>query len=669
MILSGTVCIFTDMPGEPEPVYMEELGPGDCAGWVSALSGSKGMRAVAKSEVQGLLVMAPAFLEIARYDPALREEMFSRVRKSEVWRAVLSEMERRTGGITSARDIVDGIFQDCVTRDWPEDEELLEREKDHHIWIAAGGEGLKSGDRWSSADGVLWARLIGLPSDKLTKALAGDVPRPEKESIRSKAGPSERTPSKPSAIETLSTSERGMLGKLPSADPDFPGSGRKSSIWKVLGATLVITAIAGGAAGFWASRQPITEPFAVASTLNFVGERRTIVAGVSGKITEWGLKSGSRIERGTILAIVQPPMDEARAKSLAEGAAAAREQAEFCEAAISGRPFKAQVMPKHLLDLSTDLARLRSEYRVLSAVERGATNDFTLSAGERQRVAAMFNAAREEQVDRVSSAARDAGARREEMREAEAELREAQEELNVQTRAFAGLRAEKSDESKQELAAAQRSLAMLRGIVTKKQEVITRLKKEIAKMGTEVVAAPIAADDAGASIPAIRSDIAKVEEQLQRHVEVLRGDHASKDSELAKLKAAAAPRQIEALQPGLVLEAAPLAIGSIVSTDTVLGRLTTRQNWELECQASGPDLARLRAGQEYSIVSVNPDGSTIRLQERLDLASRAGESPRLRILNSRDDWRDGTPVRIETSVVTGTLLEAWIAELRKTVGM
>lgn len=665
MILSGTVCIFTDMPGEPEPVYMEELGPGDCAGWVTALSGSKGMRAVAKTEVQGLLVMAPAFLEIARYDPALREDMFSRVRKSEVWRAVLSEMERRTGGITSAREIVNSIFSDCVTRDWPEDEEALNTDP-NRIWIAAGGEGLRSGDRWAGADGVLWARLIGLPSDQLTKALAGDVPKPAKEPARPKTN-LQSTPTKADATETSTTAGRAMPEKRPPVVPELREPARRSPLWKILGATLVISAVAATAAGLWASRQPTTEPFAVAGTLTFVGERRTIVAGVSGKITEWGMKSGSRIERGTILAIVQPPMDEAKVKALTEGAALAREHAEFCEGAISGRQLNIQGAPKPLAELATELARLRSDYRVLSAVERGATTDYTLSAAERQRVMAMFNEARDEKVDRVSSAARDVGARREELREAEAELREAQEEVNVQTRAFAGLKAERSDESKQELAAAQRSLAMLRGVAAKKLEVVTRLRKEISKMGADVEEVAEPADKATATIPAIRSDISKVEEQLQRHAEVLRGEHSAKLAELAKIKAEAAPRQIEALQPGLVLEAAPLAVGSVVQLDTVLGRLTTRQGWELECQVSSPEMSRLKIGQEFSVVSHNADGTSVRLQERFQPVGRNGEVPRLRIVSSRDDWRDGTPVRIEASVVTGTLLDLWLAELKNTI--
>ena len=91
MLLEGKVCIFAELPGEPEPVFLEELGPGACVGWISAISGTAGMRAVATTEVTGLLVAAPTFHETARYDPVLKEAIFQHPRKGEVWRAVAAE--------------------------------------------------------------------------------------------------------------------------------------------------------------------------------------------------------------------------------------------------------------------------------------------------------------------------------------------------------------------------------------------------------------------------------------------------------------------------------------------------------------------------------------------------------------------------------------------------
>lgn len=671
MILSGTVWIFTEMAGEPEPVFMEELGAGDCAGWVTAVAKVSGMRAVAKTEVQGLIVMAPAFLEIARYDPALREDMFARVRKGEVWRAVLSEMERRTGGIASAREIVASLFEDCVTKDWPEDEETIATDRER-LWIVAGGEGVKSGDRWGMTDGVLWARLIGLPADKLSKALAGEFPKAP-DSIRILPTPSAAASSlsKLNAPNTSTTAERAVVEKLPPIVPSLPVPGTaapRRSIWKALGVTLAITVVTGSAAAFWASKQPVREPFAMSGSLSFVGERRTIMAGISGKVTEWGLKAGSRIERGSIIAILQPPMDEAKAKALDDAVTLARTQADFCEGALAGRPLRMAGGEKYLLDLATELYRLRSEHRVLSAVERGVTNDYTLTAEERQRVNARFASARAEQVDRMSSAARDTGARREELRDAEAELREAQEELNVQVKAYADIGNQKGDEAKQERAAAQRTLGLMRRTVGVKQDVVTRLRKEIAGMSAQEEPAPEPSQEATSSLPGINADMVKVEEQLRRYAETLRRDETTNQAALKKLRADSAPRQIEALQPGLVLEAAPLTIGSIVQSDTVLGRLTTRQGWEVECQIKDADLARLKDGQEFSVITVNADGTTSRLAESLSVVSRAEERPRLKLLSSRDDWRDGTPIRIETTVVTGTLLDSWLEQIRWATG-
>lgn len=672
MILTGTVVVFAEMPGEPDAVFMEELGPGDCAGWVAALAGSKGTKVIAKTDVQGLMVIAPAFLEIARYDPALREEMFARVRKGEVWRAVLSEMERRTGGVTSAREIVAGIVDDCITRDWPEDEEAIVTDK-NRIWIVAGGEGVKSGDRWSSADGVLWARLIGLPSDILTKALAGDVPRPKKESIRPRVVEPPASSLSKSPLEQSTTGGRAEPEKLPPVVPTLPRPGEKRrSIWRALGVAFGFAALACGSMALWAWRQPTSEPFSAPGSLSFTGERRNVTAGVAGKITEWGLRPGARLERGSVIAIIQPPMDEARARSLEATAISARAQAEFCEAAIVGRVSK-QSDQKHLTELAAELSRLRSEYRVLSAVERGATTDYTLTAAERQRVSAMFATARADEADRVSSAVRDTSARREELREAEMELRTAQEEHNVQVKAFADIGADDNKEAKQDRAAAQRALGLTKNVVAQKLEVVNRLRKEIATMGEEAATAtataPAPSEVATAAIPAIRAEIAKLEEQLQRYAEALRQDEVSSEAALAKLKEDSAPRQIQALQPGLVLEAAPLHVGSVVQFDTILGRLTTRQGWEIDYHGPPSDLSRLRAGQDVSVITVNAEGTTVRTQERLTVTGRPGERPRLTIVSSRDDWRDGTPARIEASVVTGTLLKSWMAEIRKTMGL
>jgi hypothetical protein len=677
MILTGTVWIFAEMPGEPEPIFMGELGPGDCAGWVAALAGARGVRAVAKTEVQGLLVAAPAFLEIARYDPALREEMFSRPRRGEVWRAVLAEMERRTGGITTAREIVAGLADDCVTRDWPEDEDSILTEQ-NRLWIVAGGEGVKSGDRWGMTDGVLWARLIGLPSDKLTKSLAGEIPKPTKETLRSRqTSAPESSLTKPDPA-TSSTAERAGTERLRAMAPTpipapapAPGPGRAKrvrAILKTLAMTLGVAVAVGGAAAFWASHQPVTEPFATSGTLHFVGERRTVTAGVNGTLSEWGMHPGARIERGSVIAIIQPPMDEARVKVLAETATNARLQADFCEAALAGRPLRTQGQPKQLADLATELVRLRSDQRVLAAVERGATTDYTLTAEERQRVAAYFAAARAEQADRFTSNSRDVSPRRQELREAEAELHDAQVDAEVQAKAYAEIRAEKQkrEEDRENKIAAQRALELVKRVVAQKQDAVNRLRKEIEEMSKVAEPESQPGQDAFAALPAIKASIAKIEEQLLAHSDTLRHEESSSNAALAKLRADFAPRQIEALQPGLVLEAAPLKVGSPVHADTILGRLTTRQDWEVECQLSVADLARFQVGQDISIVTINPDGTNTRIQERFARTGRAGERPRLAMVNSRDQWCDGLPVRIETTVVTGTLLDRWITEFRKT---
>jgi len=671
MILVGSVAVTAEMPGETETILLEELGPGDCAGWAAALSGMAGTKSIAQTEVQGLIVGAPAFLEIARYDPALREDMFSKVRRGEVWRSVLAEMERQVGGISSAAAIVDSVMEESITRDWPEDEDTLH--DPDRVWVVAGGEGVKSGDRWAGPDGVLWARLVGLPAEKLRKALtdlkSGGGPTKESLKSRSDSGP-KTSQSKGKPTGTTSSVERPASGKI---DPPTPSTvrpaGPKRSIWRALGVAFGIALVGSGAAAWWASHQVITEPFTAGGTLSFVGERRAIAAGVNGTISDWGLKPGARLERGSIIAIVQPPLDEAQVKSLASAAALARSQAEFCEAALAGRPASTQNQPKHLVELASELVSLRSDQRVFSAVERGAVNDYTLSAAERQRVAGLFAAARAENQDRVSSAAHDASPRRDELRDAEAELREAQQDLSIQEKAFTDFANAKDKESRADAAAASRALAVVKRSVAAKQEVVNKLRKEIATMAATVEPTVQPADDAGSSLPGIKASIGQIEEQMQRHAEALRKEATGHEAALARLRADAAPRQIEALQPGLVLEAAPLSVGSKVQLDTILGRLTTRQGWEVECKLSPAQMARLQPNQEIGIVVVSTDGSTLRLKENFNVTNAEVDHPHLSILNSRDEWRDGVPVRIETSVVKGTLLDQWIKEIRWTVGI
>ncbi len=672
MILTGTVAVATDLPGERETIALGELGPGECAGWVPALAGAPGARAVALTEVQGLMVSAPAFLEIARYDPALREDMFSRVRKGEVWRAVLAEMARQNGRISSARVIVESIFSECITRDWPEDEDALEDPE--RLWIVAGGEGVMSGDRWHGPEGVLWARLIGLPAEKVIRALA-EIKIPSRESVRIRPDSTvaQSSKSKVQPAGASSTTERPASGKAMAPEPrpapaPVPARPRRT-IWGALGVAFGLAALAAGGAAWWASQQVVTEPLTAAGTLTFVGERRSIAAGIRGTISDWGLKPGARLDRGSVIAIIQPPMDEFQTKSLTAAAALAQSQAEFCEAALAGRPTKPESQPKHLVELASELSTLRSDQRVLSAVERGATTDYTLSPAERQRVTQLYAAARAENMDRLSNASRDASARRDELRDAEAELREAQGEMTVQSKAYAEIINSKEKEMRKDSDAAQRALAVVKRQVEQKQDAVNRLRKEIAAMSLVVEPTAQPADDASAALPSIKAGIAQIEEQMQRHAEAFRREASGHEAALARLRADAAPRQIETLQPGLVLEAAPLKVGSVVAPDTVLGRLTTRQAWEVECKLSPGQLAALRRGQDITIVTVNPDGSTMRLKENLNVTNAQVDRPHITLFSSRDDWHDGTPVRIETSVVKCTLLDQWLTEIRWTIGI
>lgn len=655
ILLEGTVCVYADLPGENEPVFLEELGPGACVGWIFALSGTAGLKAVATTEVVGLLVAAPIFLEAARYDPVLKEAIFKQPRKGEVWRAVTAEIERRKLGVGSPRLIVEKLMPDCVARDWPEDEGAIAADKGR-IWVVSGGKGVKCGERWNGGTGILWARLIGLPAEQFSKALAVKRAGPVRESLRLQRMSSvSRVVKKDPAAQSTSESRVVKTQKAPVA-------GSRSVLRAIVFTLIALVLLLAGVVE-WARRQPVNKSLAMQGTLIFSGESRNINAVFEGVLIESRIRAGQRIERGTVLAVIRPIFDEARAKELAGTRERSRMQADFCEGVIAGRAVKAGAVPQELADLAREHAGLLGELRVLTAIQRGGTDVAGLGADERRRVAAHFSALRENRAERASSTGRDVEARRQDLREAEEELREAQSELRVQSEAYAQLRADKNDDAREEYAVAQRALAGLKRGVGQRQDVVNRIRKEIAAMN--VTDEPVEKNTAQGSeqIEKTNTALASVESRLREQSTALRQLAAESEKILAQMRADNSPREIQAAQRGLIVEAAPLQAGAFVRADTFLGRLVTRQSWQVQCRASLT--AQLQPRQAITLVVMNDDGTTTRLPEILDFAPGdiSKNQTLLRLQASRDAWRDGIPVRIEAVVTVGTLLDEWLRRL------
>ena len=654
ILLEGKVCVYADLPGENEPVFLEELGPGACVGWISALSGTAGLKAVATTDVMGLLVASPKFFEAARFDPILKEAIFKHPRKGEIWRVVAAEIERRKLGVGSPRQIVEKLIPDCVAFDWPEDESAI-TEDTERLWIVSGGEGVKCGERWTGAEGVTWARLIGLPSEQFSKALAVHRKSPSRESLKSARTSSASRVVKKDA--TQSTSESRVVKELKEPKANSRGVARAA----VFTLFVIILVLAGVFA--WARRQPVNESLAIQGTLIFSGDSRNINAAFEGTLIEMRIHAGQRIERGTVIAVIRPVFDEARAKELANTRERSRLQAEFCEGVIAGRAVKANAIPQEIGELAHKHATLLSELRVQTAIQRGGSDIAGLSADERKRVAAHFSALREKRTDRAASTGRDAEVRREDLREAEDALREAQAELRVQSEAYSQLRTEKNDEAREEYAVAQRALAGLKRGVSQRQEVANRIRKEMAAMSVQSEQEDKNESKGSEQLETTNAALAALEKKLREQSTALRQLAAESDKTLAQLRAENGPREIQAAQRGLVVEVAPVQAGTLVKSDTFLGRLVTRQAWQVECRAS--QAARLESRQAITLVVTNGDGAAMRLPEILDFASETGANDQtlLRLQASRDGWRDGMPVRIEATVTVGTLLDQWLSQI------
>ncbi len=654
ILLEGNVCVYADLPGEKEPVFLEGLGPGACVGWISALSTTAGLRVVATTEVVGLLVAAPVFLEAVRRDTVLREVFFKQPKKDEIWRATAAEIERRKLGVGSPRHIVEKLNDACVAREWPEDEAAIAADKGR-LWVVSGGEGVKCGERWKGGAGVSWARLIGLPTEQFGRALTVSRISPPRESLKLfRSSSASRVVKKDPAHSTSDSRVQKAQGEPAAKSRGLVRAG-------VFTLFVIVLAIVGVVA--WAKKQPVAESIAIQGTLVFAGESRNINAAFEGTLIETRIQAGQHIERGTVIAVIRPLFDQARAGEIAATIERSRMQAKFCEGILAGRPVKPNAIPQEIADLARDHAARLSELRVFTAIQRGGADVTGLGEDERRQVAAHFAALRDNRNDRVISTARDIEARREDLREAEEALRDAQSELHVQTEAYAQLRADKNDDAREEYAVAQRALALLKRGVSQRQEVVNRIRKEIAGMSVPVEAEGKNTQQGSEQIQSVNDALAFIEKRLREQSIAMRQIAEEGENTLKQMRADNAPREIQAAQRGLVVEAAPVKNGTLVKADTFLGRLVTHQAWQVHCRAT--QTARLEPRQAFTLVVPGGDGSTIRLPEILDLASADDPQDRvvLRLQAARDWWRDGMPVRIEATVSVGTLLDQWLGQI------
>jgi multidrug resistance efflux pump len=657
LLLEGRVCVFGDFIGENDPVLLEEMGPGACLGWSAALAADSGLHAMATSEVRGLWISAPGFVEIGRDDAVLREAFFARPCKAEVWRALLSETDRRLGELRSVREVVDELFDECVVRDWPD-----ETADEGYTWVVAGGEGAtRHGDRWSGGDGVLWARLLGFPEARLAAAIENLTPRPLVGEPMTGQSPVAPKKSGIRAAHALPVSTQPFLETRPTPQPN-PAQMLEDSLdddyahatmrtWPLVVLTLLL-ALACGA--WWASTQPVIQPLTIKGRVVFRGETRPLPAAMTGTLTEFRVASGQHVKRGEALAIIQPPVDEAQLKALQERGAKGQAAAEFCAAVLAGQtPATAPV--KELSDLAREYAREQSNVRVQNAIVLGRADAPDLTLEERRFVNRQIAKSQESRNERVDSANRDASVRREDLQEAEQSLREAQEEVRLNVDSFASSVSDNKKEAARELADHQRALGVLQRQVAQRALVVNRLRKEIATIQAEPAAAEPLPMVNNSDLDRARLAVTAVETKFRAAADAARQQIADSEEATARLREESGPRQVLIRQTGRITEAAKLKPGMAMTPETELAKFVTQDAWQIELKEPLP--GQLPIGHPVRIAAAG-EGATVEPLHYSD-ATRT----HLRLADGKREWHDGSIVQVETSVVKGTLLEQWMGQL------
>ena len=316
--------------------------------------------------------------------------------------------------------------------------------------------------------------------------------------------------------------------------------------------------------------------------------------------------------------------------------------------------------PEVIASYVRDLNTLKSELRIKNAINAGRTDDRSLTPDERAKVNTYFDTLKADRAARVDSAQTDSSIKREDLADAEQTLRAAKEDLRLQMDAANALLNERGDEAKAEAASAQRAIVTYKRIVASKQARVDQIRKEIASIRVAPSTPPAVAPQ---SVEKLEATIQENEKAIRKYSASLRILAVDTEIAIDQLNADAAPRQITALHPGLITQIEALTPNSQTTPETALGKMVTRQAWEIECPEQS--VRFLKAGQEFSLVVTNPDHSTARFKTHFaqSLPGATKGKARIRHGASNDEWREGTPVKIEAMVVTGNLLDRWLLQL------
>lgn len=636
ILLSGKMRTLGDMPGIEGPVLLGEHGPGACIGWDSALADVGTTQAIADGVASGIVISAEEFIRIARQDAALRKFVFAQPTVGEMWRAVIAELRRRELGVERVEGLVKQLAPLFIARDWPAMRGEIEAKRSF-TWIVAGGAGVKEGSVWNQGDAANWARLIGVPTDKLdaavNRAVGGETSQKDADD----------------SIESETAAKGNASGT----------SGR--NIFRI--GIVLLGVCAGAVIGLsgWASRQPIVERVESGGRLFFAGDSHDLKASVSGRLSELRISAGQKVAEGTVLAVVVPPRDEAKLKLLSTTLAKAKGEIDFCEKLLAGGPVKISEAPQTLSQTVRNIEAFRSELRVKRAIASGAKDDPGLSRDEKALVDAHFAALNADRSARVDAAQNDSSVKREDLAEAEQALREAQAELRLQISSSAELGAERGEEAKLAAAAAARAIASYKRIVSQRQDAVSRIRKEISAIRVAPVSAgaPSSAPTGTANLEAAIRD---AEKEIRAYSASMRALVTQTESGLEQLNIEAAPRQIIAARAGVLDSVVALPKDSEVSESTVLGRFVTRSAWEIELPDSM--LGFFKPGRHFVMFKTARDGTEVRLDAYFTGISEGEGANRARFTTtaSSDDWRQGDLFRVKTDAVVGSLLDRWLVE-------
>lgn len=641
-----------------------------------------------------LLMLPPSASALVGKDAKFREAVFGGpLRPEEIWFACAAEASRR--GIEST-PAFHASLGTSVLRTWPQDAAAITKSEDYYIWIVAVADGQEPGAAWNPNSGSKWARLIGFPSTALKNCKKLEAPK---------------SPAVSPVPETSPAFQPDQTPKASQVRPPPNWRRRKKLFWQSMGLLGVATLIA--AAILWSVpvRSRIKSDGVL--VLDLEGHIQPLKAEVAGEIIELKVGAKSKIEAGSLVAILKPPLDEARITTLTGNATAAREEKQKILRVIDKGGNPDPSLPPALIALVNERKQYRSDLRVSLALENQSAFFTSYRASVREELARKygpsiigtdldadelkkFNARREpptssapvmnqKSVEYVGNgnATDDRANKRVDVNEAQESLQAAQEQHRLALSALAEAKAALAETNKfQKKAAqdnveqAQRSVGQTATQVGRFSALLAARHKELKVTGRgapviadtpQETALPIIAAEFAEANPGLSTNsqitdlealLAERDAQIRAYADRAAGIANAADADIVKLKLAAEKRDVVSKFSGTI--EAPLTVGSTVAAGAPIAQVITDFHWKANFVLPREKAKQIKVGTE---AEVQLHESQTRLMGRVKVPPSVDGEVTLVLQGSGEDHPRGGAIHTEFEVITGNLLTKTIQEL------